>query len=219
MSTAPSKKDWIERIVPHLSTSLRSASDEITRTEAVQEWLHDASMEAAAGLGDVSGVQGQMQGYMRMMDRLEEQFPALLDAVDDLTDGYGRVDLHWRPMNPNFSRLYIAFDQEYTVTLFTRLAEPTIDAAQAAVQTVADALPEGSPFPNRPNTVTGLVAFEGRGLGVQVSERLSDNHEHLYRTVTLRPEEREALDKLSPEEAMERLLNVLAPTGSSQSGG
>lgn len=215
MSTTPSKDDWKSRIAPHLSTSLRRASDAITRTDVVQEWLHDASMEAAEGLGQLRGTQGEMQGYLRMINALEDRFPELLEAVDELTDGYGHVDLHWRPMNPNFSRVKVTFDRDFTATLFVRLAAPSPTAAQDALHTVAGALPEGAPFPSRPNTVTGLVVYDGRALGVRIREHLAEEGQGRYRTVTLLPEEGEFIENLSEQEAADRLLQVLAPSDAS----
>jgi len=205
---SPSVDDWKARIAPHLSTSLQTVSDKITQTEAVQSWLHTASMEAAEGLGQMSGMQGEMMGYMRMMDALAETLPNLLTAVDDLTEGCGTVDLHWRPLQPNFSRLYVDFDRDYSVTLFVRLGDCTREAAQDALRTVAEALPGGEPFPNRPNTVTGLVARNGVGVGVRVKEHLRENG-GTARSVTLLPEDHTPLEHLGAAEASRELLQRL----------
>jgi len=215
MASSLSKDDWKARIEPHLSTSLRDVSEALTRTDVVQDWLHDASMEAAEGLGDVSGMQGNMQGYMRMVDALEDRFPELLEAVDELTEGCGQVDLHWRPMNPNFSRVKVAFDRDFTVDLFVRVADPTTEAARSAIETVAAALPEGDPFPNRPNTVTGLVGYDGSCLGVRVREHLGEDRQRRSRTVTLLPKDRDDIENLSLEDAARPLLQVLTPADSS----
>ena len=212
MNSPRTTEDWKSRIEPHLSTSLRDVSDAITRTDVVQEWLHDASMEAAKGLGDVSGMQGEMQGYMRMMNALEDRFPALLAAVEELTDGCGQVDLHWRPMNPNFSRVQVTFDRNFSGKLFVRLSAPTLNAARSVLDAVADALPEGDPFPNRPNTVTGLVAHDGSCLGVRVREHLAEDGGGRYRTVTLLPDDRDNVENLSVEDAARHLLQLLAPS-------
>jgi hypothetical protein len=203
------KDQWKARIEPHLSTSLQTVSEQITQTEAVQSWLHDASMEAAEGLGQMSGVQGEMMGYMRMMDDLEETLPALLEAVEELTDGCGQVDLHWRPLQPNFSKLYVSFDRDYKVTVFARLADCTDEAARAALAVVADALPEGEPFPNRPNEVTGLVARDGRAVGARVREHLGDEASRTYRTVTLLPPDQKPKEDLSGPDAVRALRRLL----------
>lgn len=215
MASPRSKKDWKALIEPHLSTSLREVSDAITRNDVVQDWLHEASMEAAEGLRDASGMQGEMQGYMRMMNALEDRFPELLAAVDELTEGCGSVDLHWRPMNPNFSRVKITFDRGFTVKLFVRLDAPTPEAAHSAIGTVTDALPKGDPFPNRPNTVTGLVAHDGSCLGVRVREHLGEEGQGRYRTVTLLPEDRDDIENLSTDDAARQLLQLLAPSDTS----
>jgi hypothetical protein len=200
--------DWKGRIAPHLSQSLQTVSEKITQTEAVQSWLQTASMEAAEGLGQMSGMQGEMMGYMRMMDDLEETLPNLLEAVNDLTEGCGSVDLHWRPLQPNFSRLYVDFDRDFTVKLFVRLDDCTTGAAQDALRTVAGTLPAGSPFPNRPNTVTGLVAREGRAVGVRVKEHLRDD-QSTTQSVTLLADDPSPIENLGATEAARHLLRLL----------
>jgi hypothetical protein len=202
------KDDWKARIEPHLAASLQTVSDKITQTEAVQTWLHDASMEAADGLGQMSGMQGEMMGYMRMMDDLEEALPNLLAAVDELTEGCGRVELHWRPLQPNFSRLYVDFDRDYNVKLFVRLGNCAAESARESLTTVAQALPKGDPFPNRPNTVTGFVAHDGQGVGVRVREHLRDD-QSTARSVTLLPPDRSPIENLSPADAARQLLDLL----------
>jgi hypothetical protein len=201
--------EWKARIEPHLATSLQAASDAITQTEAAQSWLQRASMEAAEGLGRMSGVQGEMQGYMNMMADLEDSLPNLLTAVEEITDGCGGVDLHWRPLQPNFSRLYVSFDRDFTVKVFSRLSDCSEEAARAALSTVADALPGGAPFPNRPNTVTGLVAHDGRGLGVRVQEHLREEGDGTTRSVTLLPRDQSPREQLSWTEAVRGVLHDL----------
>ena len=200
--------DWKARIAPHLSTSLQTVSEKITQTEAVQSWLHSASMEAADGLGQMSGVQGEMMGYMRMMDDLEDTLPNLLEAVADLTEGCGSVDLHWRPLQPNFSRLYVDFDRDFTAKLFVRLDDCTEAAAREVIQTVAAALPKGEPFPNRPNTVTGMVARNGVGAGVRVKEYLRED-QTTTQSVTLLPDDESPLENVAIGEAERALLRLL----------
>lgn len=208
MST-PTKDDWKARIAPHLSTSLRTVSERITQTEVVQNWLRTASMKAAEGLGQTSGLQGEMQGYMQMMEELKAELPELLEAVDELTDGYGALDLHWRPLQPNFSRLYVDFDLDYEVEVFIRLNECTSDAAQSSVAKITNALPEGDPFPNRPNVATGLVIRDGKGLGVRVKRRLREDRSGIYRTVTLLPSDEAPIENMDASAAIRRLRQQL----------
>jgi hypothetical protein len=200
--------DWKARIAPHLSTSLQTVSEKITQTEAVQSWLHNTSLEAADGLGQMSGVQGEMMGYMHMMDDLEDSLPNLLEAVANLTEGCGSVDLHWRPLQPNFSRLYVDFDRDFKAKLFVRLDDCTEAAARDALQTVAAALPKGEPFPNRPNTVTGIVARDGMGVGVRIKEHLREDRS-TTRSVTLLPDNASPLEDLAAGNATRELLQLL----------
>jgi hypothetical protein len=208
------KDDWKDRIRPHLSTSLQTVSERITQTEAVQSWLHEASMAAAEGLGQMSGMQGEMMGYMRMMNDLEDALPELLAAVNELTDGVGEVDLHWRPLQPNFSRLYVSFDRDYTVTLFVRLDECTPEAARSALDAVTAALPAGDPFPNRPNEGTGLVARDGHAVGVRVKEHLREDGAGTTRSVTLLPPAQQPQENLSTADAARALLQLLCADAS-----
>lgn len=215
MSSSRSVEDWKACIEPHLSTSLQEASDAIMQTDRVQTWLRSASTEAAEGLGPGAGMQAEMQGYIQIKNALEGRFPALVDAVDELTEGCGEVDLDWRPLNPTQSRVQVTVDREFTVQLFVRLTDLTPESTRDAVQTVVDALPEGTPFPNRPNTATGLVGHEGSCVGVRAYDHLGEDRQRRYRTVTLLPENRDDLDKLSKQEAANRLRQLFAPTDSS----
>lgn len=185
------------------------------QTDQVQKWLRGASTDAAERLGPGAGMQAEMQGYIQMKNALEDQFPALVDAVGELTEGCGEVDLDWRPLNPTQSRVEVAFDREFTVHLFTRLTDLAPESVRGAVQTVAEALPEGTPFPNRPNTVTGLVGHDGACVGVRVREHLGEDRQRRYRTVTLLPDTRDDLENLSTQEAADRLRQLFAPTDSS----
>lgn len=217
MSSPQSKRDWKSLIEPYLSVSLREASDAITRTKPVQTWLQRAATEAAQGLGNVSGVQGQLEGYSQMMNALEDDLPELLDAVSELTEGCATLNLHWRPTNPNFSRLYIDFEQDISVSVYVELSNPSPEQARKAIETVADALPEGAPFPNRPNTVTGMVGLDDVCVGVRVSERLGDDNESTYRFVTLLPSNRNDIENLTPDSAPDPLLRVLSAERDSKS--
>jgi hypothetical protein len=156
----------------------------------------------------MSGVQGEMMGYMRMMDDLEDSLPNLLEAVAELTDGCGTVDLHWRPLQPNFSRLYVDFDRDFTAKLFVRLDDCDRATTREALHTVAAALPKGEPFPNRPNTVTGVVARDGVSVGVRVSEHLREDGSTAH-SVTLLPEEQSPHENLAAGEAARALLQLL----------
>lgn len=215
MSPPRSKSEWKARIEPPLSTSLRAASDAIMRTDVVQAWVHEAAREATEGLAPPSGMQSEMRGYLQMRDALEERFPELVNAVDELTEGCGQLDLQWRPTNPTLSRVQVTFDCDFSVDLFVRLASSTPEAARTAIDTVADALPEGPPFPNRPNTATGLIGHDDSCVGVRVREQLGEDRQRRYRTVRLLLNDRESLDRLSEEAAANRLLQVLASVDSS----
>lgn len=207
--TSLSKDEWKDRLQPALSETLQAANDKIMQTKEVQSWLRSASMEAAETLGQQRGRQGEMQGYSYLMDALEDELPALLDAVEDLTEGCGTIDLEWRPMQPTQSRLYVTFDTSYTVTLFCRLAECTDAAAKSAITTVVQALPEGEPFPNRPNEVTGLVARDGRGVGIRVKEHLREDGAGTAKSVTLLPSNQQPEKNLSGPEVVRRLQRLL----------
>ena len=214
MPTSRSNADWKALLAPLLPESVEEASDRLMRTDTIQQWLRRASSEAAEGLGRQRGLQGTMDGYNRLKTSFEDRFPELLAAVDEVTEGCGTIDLDWTPTNPTLSRVKIVFDREFTVDLFVRLDVATTEAVRDALYTVADALPEGKPFPNRPNTVTALVAFDGTCVGVRVREHLGDDQQGRYRTVTLLPKERDALENLSATDAISHLRQAVAPADS-----
>jgi len=204
--------EWKEHIAPHLSPSLERAGEVIMQTQAVQSWLRRAAAEAAEGLGRGSGLKAEMQGYARMKADLEEHLPNLVAAVEALTEGCGTLDLDWQPHQPNRSRLYVSFDRDYSVQLFCRLADCTSEAAREALSTVADALPDGEPFPNRPNEVTGLVARHGTGVGVRVREHRRPDGAGTTRRATLLPPSRNDRESLSRAEASRQLRQLLCST-------
>ncbi len=208
-----SKTDWKARIEPYLSTSLQTVAEKITQAEPVQAWLRDASTKAAEGLGRQANMQAQMQGYARMMDDLEEALPELLAAVSELTADCGTIDLDWHPLQPTLSRLYVGFDQDVDVDLFVRLDDCTTDATREVLSTVSAALPEGQPYPNRPNTVTGLAGRDGASVGVRIREYLQKDQGR-RRSATLIPSNAAPIENLSDVEATRRLLHLLCPNES-----
>lgn len=166
-------------------------------------------MKAAEGLGRTSGVRDEMMGYMQMRNDLESALPNLVEAVNELTQGFGSLDLHWRPLRSNYSRLYIDFDREYTVHVFLQLSDCRRESAHETLDRVAEALPRGDPFPNRPSTVTGLVVHEGRGVGVRFKHHLRDEGSGTYYSVTLLPTGTSTIENLDVPEAARRLLRLL----------
>jgi len=204
--------EWKERIAPHLSSSLERASEVIMQTKAVQSWLRRAAAEAAEGLGQGPGLSAEMQGYAQMKADLDEHLPSLVAAVEALTEGCGSVDLEWQPHQPNRSRLCVSFDRDYSVQLFCRLSDCTSEAAREALSTIVDALPDGEPFPNRPNEVTGLVARDKTGVGVRVKEHLRTDGAGTTQRVTLLPPSRTDQEALSLSEASRQLRQLLCST-------
>ncbi|PEN15237.1 hypothetical protein CRI94_02865 [Longibacter salinarum] len=186
--------DWKDRIRPHLNASMQDVSDAITNAAPIQSWLHKASFEAAEGLAQMHAMQAEAMGHMRMLNDLEDSFPALCEAVDELTHGFGSLDIHWRPLTPNFSRIRITFDRDYSVGSFLTLEEPRPQAAQSLLETLRSTLPKGDPFPNRPHKVTGLVVYEEVPLGVRLHDRLADEGRTV--TVTLFPDGAKAVEDL-----------------------
>ena len=215
MSSSRPKENWKALLAPLLSTSVQSANERLMQTEEVRQWLRQASTKAAEGMSQRPNMRGEMRGYAQLQAAFEDRFPALFNAVEELTEGCGTLTLDWTPMNPTMSRVEVHFHRELAVDLFTRLEAPSPDAAQAALHTVEEALPDGTPFPNRPNTVTGLVAHDGSCLGVRVQEHLGTDRGGQYRTVTLLPNDQTDIENLSTQDAASHLLQVLAPDDSS----
>lgn len=208
-----SKEQWKERIRPHLSSSIQEISDAITNQAALQSWLHEASFEAADGLGKMHAMQAEAMGHMRMMDDLESTFPELVDAVDELTSGFGTLDLQWRPLTPNFSRLRISFSPDYEVNVFVRLGGTSPSDAVEVIETLRAALPKGEPFPNRPNERTALAVLGDTSLGVRLSEHAAAEGNR-RQTVTLLPPGAKPAENLSPPQAVDGIARYFtAETG------
>lgn len=203
-----SQDEWTDRLAPLLDTSLREVSERITSHPSIQSWLHEASYEVAQEFGGMADMQAETQAYGAMIDRLEQRFPALVDAVHALTDGCGRLDLHWRPLDPNYSRVYIDFGRTFNVDVFYRLAALSPREAGRALQTVKTALPKGTPFPNRPNTATGIAGHNGTCVGIRYHDQV-DEHGTRWHRVTLLPKSQEPIKNLREEEAAQPLLDLV----------
>ncbi len=207
--TPQTKADWIDRIEPLLNDSLEDVSERITSAAPVQRWLQEASFEAARDLGGASDMQAQAQAHAWMRDDLEATFPALVAAVDELTEGCGSLSLSWRPLQPSYSRVHITFDRDFEVDLFWRFSALDANQAQALLRQLRNNLPKGTPFPNRPNKATALAAHAGRSTGVRLLDYASETQKR-WQTITLLPHDHEPIEKLAPTDAVDRLLRLLA---------
>lgn len=165
---------------------MQDVSDAITNAAPIQSWIHEASFKAVEGMGQMHAMQAEAMGHMRMLDDLHDTFPNLAEAVDQLTRGYGSLDIHWRPLTPNFSRVRVTFDRSYDVKAFFELDGHALTDTQAVLDDFAETLPKGAPFPNRPHEVTALVVYRDVPLGVRIREHLVD--EARTRKVTLLPD-------------------------------
>ncbi len=200
-----SKDEWVDRLHPLLTESLDDLSERLTSHPSIQAWLHDASFEAARGLQGMADIQAQARAHGHLMDDLVEHFPELVAAVTEMTHGCGSLDMHWRPLEPNYSRIYIAFDRSFNIDCCYPIDTVAREAVDDAFQAVANALPAGTPFPNRPNTATGLVVHQGIGVGVRYSDRVTETDQRLRR-VTLLATDREPLEDAAPVDAAAALL-------------
>jgi hypothetical protein len=208
-SETPTKEQWKDRLEPAFADSMEAVGERITNASAVQTWLHEASFEAAQGAAAMQGMQAEAEGYMHMMSDLEDTFPELVAAVEELTDGCGRLNVHWRPLTPNFSRVYVDFDTDYTVNVFCRVDERSPEAVRNALARIAEALPEGEPFPNRPNEATGLIACDGGSVGARIYEHAATEERGRRRTVAVLPVDGRASDPMPRDAAVRALLDAL----------
>lgn len=208
-SSSPTKAEWVDRLRPAFDDSMEAVSERITSAASIQRWLHNASFEAAADVGSFDGAQAEAMGYMYMIDDLDAQFPELKAAVQELTDGCGSLDLSWRPLTPNFSRVYVDLGGDYDAKVFARIDAPTRSAVESALTRVARALPSGDPYPNRPHEVTGVVSCAGRCLGVRVRQHLADDGPSTYPTISLLPPGASATDPMRPGDAVLWILDFM----------
>jgi hypothetical protein len=203
-----SKDEWVSRLRPLLTESLDELSERLTSHPSIQSWLHEATFEAAQGLQGMADMQAQARAHGRMLDSLTHRFPALVNAVEAMTHGCGSLDIHWRPLEPNYSRVYIGFNRSFDVDLCYPIEDLSEAAIEKAFEAVENALPSSTPFPNRPNTATGLVVHDGTGVGVRYSDRVTENDRRLRRVTLLAPD-REPLENAAPSDAAAALLRYL----------
>jgi hypothetical protein len=222
----PERADWTRRLFadeapPSLADdgaggnvaviSLAEASERVTAHPALQTWLREAGFEAARGLraGDAMA---QAQAHGRMTRDLKEQFPALVEAVDEATGGCGALALQWRPLQPNYSKVRLSFfDGDLEPEVFCALATPALSAAKRAVEAVRAALPKGEPFAGRPNEATGVLEHDGRCLGVRFRERASGGEHEQRRGVALVPAPGDETDEHTEAEATRGVVAYFAP--------
>ena len=212
-SDAPlSQAEWTQRLEPAFATSMRAVHEKITSESHVQRWLQRASFEAAQGLTAENHLQAEAEAHSRLLDDLTDTFPALVEAVTELTDGCGTLDLRWRPLNPNYSRIEVDFGRSFDIDVFYRCDTLDDDALQNALKRVHAALPESDPFPNRPQTATGLIAHDGDAVGFRWHKRLNDDGQP-WLTGTILPASGETIDNIRPGAAPKALKEALAQAG------
>lgn len=210
---APPKLDkpaWKERIAPALTRSMQEVRERITNERHVQSWIRTASYEAAMSIGDPSDMQAEAQAYGHMMDSLKDTFPELDEAVRELTQECGALDIQWRPLSPEYTSIYIDFGTDYRVDVFCNLKAASPDETRRALDTAAAALPKSQPFPRRPNEATGVVALDGRCVGVRAVDRHPGDSKP-RRTYTLLPPGSEPEKDLPTAEAANRIVTHLTP--------
>lgn len=204
------KDEWKERIETALPRSMQEVREKITNEPHLQRWIREASYEAAMGIDDPSDVQAESQAYGLMLDGLHDTFAPLAEAVDELTEGCGHLDINWRPLSPEFTTVYVDFGRDYDVHLFCRLKAISPDEARRVLGAVEEALPPSEPFPRRPNEATALAALDGRCLGVRIVRR-HPSDDKPERTVTVLPPGQKAEKNIPLSDAPARVVEHLVP--------
>ena len=207
-----SKDEWQQHIKPLLERSLRQVQRAITNERHVQSWIRTASFEAAMGIRNPADVQAEANAYRHLLDDLNDTFPELVEAVGELTDGCGTLDVNWRPLSPEYTSLYINFGADYKVNIFCKLRAAVPKEARRALDLLARALPPSEPFPKRPNKAAGLLSLDNRCLGVRLFER-HPGDEKPHRSVTLQLDRQEPVRDLTPAEAPAQIIDLLTPSG------
>lgn len=205
----PTQDEWTARIEPVLHQSLEDVSERITSAPPIQRWLQEASFKAAEGWAGTAGMQARAAAHARMLDDLHTTFAPLVDAVEALTFGYGHLDLNWRPLAPNYSRVYVAFDRDFEVDLFYRLVSVDPETAREVLAILREALPAGEPFINRPNEATALVARKGRSVGVRLQDH-RDEKQTRWQSVILFPERDDPIKNIDVSALPRRLVQLMA---------
>ena len=180
-AASPSRTDWDERLASASTSTdglrivdVEEAETRITRHPYLQRWLRDASLEAGAEVRSTDAM-AQSRAHGRMQRKLKAQFPALVEAIQATTEGCGTLMLYWRPLSPGYSQLQITFPGEDDPDVFCALQTPALSTARRALEAIAETLPAGRPFPNRPNIASGVLSYEGRCLGVRYLAHLRED--------------------------------------------
>lgn len=199
---------WLDRLRPAFRESMDRVTEAITNEPGIQDWLRTASLEAAMGLEMQADMQAAAMAYGEMLTDLEQRFPDLKEAVHILTDGCGELALHWRPLSPQFSTVYVDFTLPFRPRLFILAETAAPEQATHAMQRLAEALPKGTPFIGHPNEVTGAVGRDGRVIGVRLQEAQTREGQ-LVRSVSLYPRGGEPVANLTEAQAEAALSDLL----------
>ncbi len=203
-----SKDEWIERLRGPLQRSMRRTSDRMTNHPAVQEWLRNASLEAAVEVGNLSDTEASARAYSFMREQLAEKFPSLLDAIHKLTHGHGTVDINWRPLAPQFSSLFLTFPPHDSIDISVPLETVNPDAISAATDRMIEALPKGLPFPKHPHTVDAMLTSSRIAVHARVEDR-NEGGQRRVRNFMLPENGRKKAERLPRETFENRLFNAI----------
>ncbi|MEM9666141.1 MAG: hypothetical protein AAF970_14480 [Bacteroidota bacterium] len=165
---ARSVDDWTERLTDALTTSVEHAQAILTNDPEVQDWLRPAALEAAMHLQGGHDPIAAAQAYGDLLDGLHRTLPHLIEAVAAVTGGHGRLDVDWRPMTPEYSRLNLTFRLGVKPDLLVRLKEIEEGAIEALLTSLVAHLPPGDPFPGRPHRVRAVLLAGGHAIGLEL---------------------------------------------------
>lgn len=192
--------EWLALLQPALQQPLQQVQALINADPALLQWLQEAAYQAAMEASWQPDLYAFSAAYQRLQTELEMRFRELAAAIVQLTQGRGRLRLHWQPNAPQYSRVEIDFGRDYAVDLFIPLAPPLPNALSQALGRLRSLLPPYDPYPRRPHQVTAILAYQGRSPALQLLDHLTPTGHH--QTAVIFVPDQQPSTEMSPEAAL-----------------
>ncbi len=206
-----SRDDWIALLQPVLHQPLRHIEALLNADAELQQWLQEASYQAAMEAARQADPYAFSAAYQRLQDELTTRFHELATAITQLTQGCGRLRLNWQPDAPNYSRVEIDFGRDYAVDLFIQLSDLSLAALRQALERLQRLLPADDPYPRRPHQVTAMLAFQGCCPALRLYDHLTPSGRR-QTAIVLLPDQKPSAE-MSPEDALRLLLAYFSNRG------
>lgn len=202
-------EDWFSVLAREPVTDLGLLKDRLTNHPEIQAWLPSASIRSVEGLEDMDEASMSAYAFGNLMADLEAAFPELVQAVRRLTGGCGKLTIHWRPSDPQYSTLGLEFGTAHDVHLLRNVSnERGIERAIVEfLNVLADKVPPGMPARGRPDRATGLVVRKDHC--VYVEFKVENTGRDVSRSASIRTAYERKSEAVTQENIVERIVERL----------